>query len=265
MRFILRLLLVAFVVLLALVLGLYLLIDRGASAAVEKGVSYALAVPASVGGVKLQPFDGIIGIEELSISNPAGFSDQPMLGLKRALLHVQLSSLMGDLVEVQSFELDGVHLRLEGRGMKTNYGVIQENLARLGSGAGQPEKPAPEQTGSQKRFVIHDLVIRNTTVEVDYELDPALGKLGNGAANASIPEIHLENVGNGKSLSIAELSSVIFKALLEAAASGKLPGLSADVVKDLAKSLAEHPENAVEIGKGVESTLKGVKDLFKKN
>ena len=125
MRFILRLLLVAFVVLLALVLGLYLLIDRGASAAVEKGVSYALAVPASVGGVKLQPFDGIIGIEELSISNPAGFSDQPMLGLKRALLHVQLSSLMGDLVEVQSFELDGVGGAATSLGMTQFFGTAE--------------------------------------------------------------------------------------------------------------------------------------------
>ncbi len=264
MRLILRLLLVAFFVLLALALALYLLLDRGASAAVEKGVSYALAVPASVGGVKLHPFDGVIGIEDLSISNPAGFSDRPMLGMKLGLLHVRMSSLMGELVEVQSFELDGIHLRLEGRGTQTNYGVIQKNLARLGGGAGQGDRPAVEEPGSQKRFVIRDLVIRNTTVEVDYALDPALGKLGSGAASATIPELHLEDVGNGKSLSIAELSSEIFKALLEAAASGKIPGLSGDVVKDLAKSLAEHPENAVEIGKGVESTLKGVKDLFKK-
>jgi uncharacterized protein involved in outer membrane biogenesis len=238
-------------------------LDRGARIAVEKGVSYALDVPTSAGSVSIHPFSGSVGLNDLSISNPAGFSAKPLLALKEATMGVQMSSLMSDVVEVSSLELSGIQLRLEGRGMKTNYAVILDSLARFDSADKQNGKPAKEAQGSQKRFLIHDLVIRNASFEVDYALDSPLVKVGNTGAALTLPEIRLKDIGNGKSLSLAELSMLIFKALLQAASSGNIPGLSAEVAKDLGKNLSGLAERAGELGKDVEGALKGL--LKKKN
>jgi len=260
MRVVIRLVAIALVVLLLLGVAAALFLDRGARIAVEKGVTYAMAVPASAGGVSIRPMQGSVALEELQIANPAGFSDKKFLKLGQATLHVRLGSLMKDVVDVPSLELSGIVLRLEGRGTSTNYGAILENLKRLGSGDGK-KAPAPEEQGTQKRFVIHDLTIRDTTVEADFALDSPLGQLANTKGAVTLPVIHLTEVGNGESLSLPELSKQILTALLQEAASGNVPGLSGDIAKDLKGNLSGIEQRAKEIGKGLEDVFK---DLRKK-
>ncbi|MEO6708441.1 MAG: hypothetical protein ABI054_14400, partial [Planctomycetota bacterium] len=247
------------VLLLGVAAAFYL--DRGARIAVEKGVSYALAVPTTAGSVSIRPMQGTLGLEKLHIANPPGFSDQAFLKLDQASMHLSVASLLKDVVEVPSLELSGIQLRLEGRGLKTNYGAILENLKRLGGGGGA-DKPDADQQGTQKRFVIHELWIRNTSVEGDFTLDSPIGNLGNTKAAMTLPEIHLTEVGNGKSLTLAELTEQILRALLEAAASGKVPGFSGDLAKDLEKSLSGLKDRADELAPGLGDALK---DVFKKN
>ena len=258
MRFVFRLFGFGLLALILLVVAAGFFLDRGARAAVEKGVSYALGVPTSAGSVSVRPMQGSLGISELAISNPAGFSEHAFLRLDKAALSVQLSSLMKDVVEVPSLELSGIQLHLEGRGAKTNYGAILDNLKRLGSPAGTKPSPPSAEQGTQKRFIVHDLLIRNTTVEGDFSLASPLGNLANTKTAVNVPEIHLKDVGNGKSLSLPELSAQILKALLEAAASGNIPGLAGDITKDLQQSLSNLEKQAHEIEKGVEDALKGL-------
>ena len=114
MRFVFRLFGFGLLALILLVVAAGFFLDRGARAAVEKGVSYALGVPTSAGSVSVRPMQGSLGISELAISNPAGFSEHAFLRLDKAALSVQLSSLMKDVVEVPSLELSGIQLHLEG-------------------------------------------------------------------------------------------------------------------------------------------------------
>jgi len=272
MRTLRRILLVAVVLLLLAFFAGLMLLDRGAALAVEKGATHALAVPTEVGSVSIRPFRGSIGLAELSVANPEGFSAQPCLALGSGSMNVDLSSLMKDTVEVPSLELSGVHLRLEGRGMKTNYGALLDNLKRLDGGeAGKPDG-APSE--SQKRFIVRELVIRDVLVEADYELDSPLGQVASSHTSVSLPEIRLSNLGNGESLDLAQLSAEIFRALIQAAASGQVSGLSGDIVGDLKKSLEGFKSGAKDSGgleqlgrdleAGTKDAVKGVKDLFKK-
>lgn len=274
MRILRRLLLLALVLVLLLGFAGALLLDRGAALAVEKGATRALAVPTEVSSVTIHPFRGSIGLADLSVANPAGFSEQPCLALDAGSMQVDMSSLMKDTVLVPSLELSGVRLRLEGRGTQTNYGALLENLKRHDSG--EPGKSQPETTdaGSQKRFLVRELVIRDVIVEADYALDSPLGQLASSRTQVTLPEIRLHDIGNGKSLSLAQLSAEIFRALIAAAASGQLPGISGDIASDLRRSLEQFKSGAdgsgglKQLGRdlesGVKDAAKGLEDLFKK-
>jgi hypothetical protein len=263
MRSFLRLLAFAAVLLVLLAVGALYFLDRGAKAAVERGVTHALSVKTTVGSVSVRPFAGTLDIEGLRLANPEGFSSNAMLELGSAGMEVGLGSLMEDVVQVPKFELSGIHLRLEGQGAKTNYGTV---LGRL-KGGGET-KPAPPEGGAKeggKRFIVKELVIRDTTIVADYTLHESLGKTGSASGRIEVPEIRLQDVGNGKPLSVPELTLEIFRALLDAAASGKLPGISAELSQDLQKDLSELGDRARELGKEVEGALGGVKDIFKKD
>jgi hypothetical protein len=261
MRVVIRLVAVGLLILLVVGIAAAFFLDRGARIAVERGVGYALAVKTSVGSVSIRPMQGSVDLAALSIANPAGFSDHAFLTLDDVSLSVKLSSLLKDEVDVPSLELSGLKLRLEGRGTKTNYATILDNLKRLESTTGAPKEPQGDEQGTQKRFVIHELWIRNTTVEGDFALDSPLGQLASTKAAASLPEIHLQEVGNGKSLSLPELSAQILKAILEAAAKGNIPGLSGDLAKDLEHDLSDLKSKARDVEHGIKDLFK---DPFKK-
>lgn len=261
-RTLLRLLLVCVGLLVLLGIGAFLFLDHGAKLAVEKGVSSALAVPVTADSVSIKPFAGSVALAGLSVSNPPGFSQSPFLDLRAASLQVTLGSLMKDVVEVPRLELSGIHLRLEGRGTKTNYGALLEHLD-----GGEPKEPKKEPKpggGEGKRFLIRELVIRDVTVDADYALEGSLKKLSGAQATATLPELTLKDIGNGEGLTIRQLSARILRALLEAAGSGKLPGLSADLSENLKKSLSDYGARAERLKSEVGGALEGVKDLFKK-
>ena len=257
MRFLLKLLVGGILLLvIAAFLGL-LFLDRGAKAAVEHGVTASLGARTEVGSVSIRPFAGSVDIAGLRIANPEGFSDKPMLELGGAGLAVSLRSLASDEVEVSRLELSGAHLRLEGKGLRTNYGAV---LERLKSGRGPDDsapKPDAGSSGPGKRFVVRELVIRDTRVVADYSLHEALTKGGAASGELTIPELRLTEVAGGRSLSTGELAAEIYRLLLEAAASGMMPGLEFDISKDL-KNLEGR---AREIGKELEGALRDVKSV----
>ena len=269
MRFLLRLVGIGFVLLLVLAVGGLMLLDRGAKAAVEHGATRALSATTTLSSVSLRPFAGSLDLEGLRVGNPPGFSDRAMLELGGASMQVSLASLWADEVEVPRFELSGLHLRVEGQGLKTNVGAVVEGLKSGGApkpapAPGDADRPKDGQEASAKRFVVRELVIRDVRIVADYSISESLGKSA-AASEITVPEIRLSNVGNGKSLSIEELTLEIFKALLDAAAAGKLPGLSAELGVNLKRDLSDLKDKARDIGKEAEGALKGVKDLFKKD
>jgi len=232
MRILRRVLLVAVALMVVAVFGVALLLDRGVALAVEKGATHALAVPVTVGSVSIRPFRGSVGLTELCVANPAGFSAQPCLALGAGSIQVEMSSLMQDTVEIPSLEFSAVHLRLEGRGTKTNYGALLDNLKRLDSGAGGKPEAQTTDEGSQKRFIVRELVIRDVVVEADYALDSPLGQLASSHTQATLPEIRLSNLGNGESMSLAQLSAQIFRALIAAEVGEKLEVVWMESVED---------------------------------
>src|SRR5688572_17817408 len=163
--------LIVLIVLLVLAVGAaWLLLDTAVAKSVEKGGTYALEVPTTVGGASLQPFAGEIGVDDLLVANPAGFTSPHFLRLTRAEASADAGTLFSDRVQIRAIGLAGLDVHLERGKGGTNAGKILDSLKRF---EGKPEtEKAPE--GDAKKLVIGELVLRDITVHS--HLVPELGE-----------------------------------------------------------------------------------------
>lgn len=218
-------------VVLAVVLA-WVYIDRLVESGVERGATYALAVPTTLGSADVGVLSGSVHLAALEVSNPEGFESPHFLKLGDASVDVSLNSLMGDTVEVPSLVLRSIDVRLERTVDKANYKIILDNLSRFEGGG----KSEPDPSG--KKFVISTIEIRDVTVHAD--VVPIGGAIGDLAtAKVTLDEVVLRDVGTaGKPMSMAEISAVVLKAILASAVEIGGGVLPEDVLGDIGAQLA---------------------------
>lgn len=288
---------------LLLVIGLviaFLSIDSIAKAAIERGGTYALGTQTSVSSVSVGVFKGEFSLSGLNVANPTGgaggdkFNSPHFLSLGKGATAVSLSTIRQPTVEIASFTLDNVDAYLEKRSGGTNYGAILDHLKQV-TGGGDTSKPAPS-SGDEKKFIIHELKITNVTVHVDMGAGVPNIPGGSGDKVASVTKvtvpidrIELKDVGQtgtgvgGSGVTMSQLSAIIVKAVLSAAAergggiipadmlgdlSGKLSALTsidslskggAAIIGDVKNKVADLEKNAEkDVKKGVDDAIKGI-------
>jgi hypothetical protein len=207
-------------------------IDRIAKLGVEGGATYALGVPTTLSSADVGVFSGEFAMSGLNVANPGGFQSPHFLRLGDGGVAVGLGSLMKETVRLPHLTLAELDVNLERRGGKSNYKTIMDNLKRLESG----DKPA-DRSGGEKRFIVNEVDIRNVTINVD--LLPAGGDLTR--VTFPIEQIRLTDVGSDtdKGVLLAELSGVLIKAIIAAAAQKGGEIIPADVLGDLQSQLAQ--------------------------
>ena len=158
------------VVLVAIVMLVFMSIDSIAKAAIERGSTYALGVQTTLGSADIGILSGEFAMFGLDVANPDGFESDHFLQLGEGFLAVSLGSLREDTVEVPTLALTGIDINLEKRDGKANYKIITDNLKRF-------ESEDPGDQGAQadagepgKRFVVHEIIIRDVNVKVDIGL-----------------------------------------------------------------------------------------------
>ncbi|MDJ0847333.1 MAG: hypothetical protein QNK04_03025 [Myxococcota bacterium] len=200
--------------LLLLVGGVALYSNEIVGTAIERGATYALGVDTRVGFVRLRLLPGDFTLRSLRIANPAGFDEPYFLDMSRAWIAVERESLRQPVVRIPSFELEGIDVALERRGQATNYGVITSNLKRFESG--DPVDAPPEDAGSETRFIVDRLTIRDVDAHVEWN------QLASNATGVGvhIPEITLTDIGahNAQGVVMSELTGIVLKAILGAVA-----------------------------------------------
>ncbi|MFZ4573555.1 MAG: AsmA family protein [Phycisphaerales bacterium] len=236
MKLIKRLLLVLFILVVLVVGGVVFAItriDSLAKTAIEKGTTAATGAQTSVQEVRIGFLAGTFDLAGLKVANPAGFQSPEFFSLGKGGLTIDPLKLQGDTIEVPRVSLDTIGITLERRDGKTNYKAILDNMGRLKTGGGS--KPSG---GSEKRFIINELDIRDVKVTVDMVGGPqAVSELTR--VIIPIDEITLTNVGKtgdgvaGTGVTMSELSNIVIAAVLNAATEKGGPLLPADLLGDL--------------------------------
>jgi hypothetical protein len=121
----------------------------------------------------------------------------------------------------------------------SNYGKIIESLSKL--------KGSSSSSGSDKKFIVHELTIENISIHADLLGAPgAIGQIVNpvGKVNVPIERISLKDIGKtgagvgGAGVTMEELSKIVVQAVLAAAADkgyGTLPG---EILTDLKNAVS---------------------------
>ncbi|MEQ8317670.1 MAG: AsmA family protein [Phycisphaerales bacterium] len=215
MKLLLKILTIALVplvglVVLAIVLA-WIYVDSLAERGVERGATYALDVDTQLDSADVGILAGNVELSGLTVDNPEGFEAEHFLTLDDADMNVSLDSLMEQTVEVPSLVLTGIDLRLERTVDGANYRVIMDNLGRFESD--KDKAPDPDA----KKFVIRTVEVRSVTIHAD--VVPIGGAIGDlTSAKLTVDEVVLRDVGSGgKPMSIAEITTVVLKAILASA------------------------------------------------
>ncbi len=257
------------ILLVAVVAVVFVSIDAIARAAIERGSTYALGVPTTLGSADIGILSGEFTMKDLDVANPDGFDGDYFFQLDEGFVAVSLGSLRQDTVEIPTLALTGVRMNLQKKGGKANYKVITENLKRLESGNSPDEDGGSGEPG--KSFMIHEIVIRDVHVTVD--LLPIGGELTR--VEIPIEEVRLTEIGS-ETLTTAEVTSRVIKMILAAVVRNGAT-LPADLVDDLGGALrgladlgniditqiADIAGTADTIGKKIETVGKSVDDALK--
>lgn len=197
-----RIILWAVVLLIVVLVGAYFVRNTLVERAVEAGSTYALGVDTSLGSAALEIRGGSLGLNDLEVSNPEGFTAENFLVLRRGLLDVQAGSVLDDEVVVDSFIIEGVTLNLEQIDKNGNYQVLLDNIKRMDLSSSE----------DSQKFRIGLIALRDINVNGSLNL---LGK--NWEKSFTINDFQLRNVGGDTGAKIGEVAATVVKALINKA------------------------------------------------
>ena len=205
---------IGILIVIALLLAVaWLSIDYLAKAGIEAGGTYALGVKTTVDSVSLGLLSGQARVNDLAIANPEGFKTPHLMKAGRIEVGVNTGSLLGDTIQVDKFEIDGLDLNLEQKVGATNISALLDNIKKAGGGQQAPASKDAKESGGRKVKVDQ---IRITNVVAHVQVLP----IGGGATTLElkIPEIILKDVtqDNAAGVAVPELMRRLVPAILAA-------------------------------------------------
>lgn len=207
-------------------LGLAVALGPLLKAKIPARMSEALGVPVTLNDVDAG-LGGSIRLERLTVANPEGYPDPQALRVDEISADVKPSTLLTDVVEVETLRVERPHLSVEFEGLQSNVRALIENLPPRGDEAG-------------KRFRIGRLTIEGATVRLASE------RLPGGTRTLTLPTIELSNVGTAEgAATMGQVAREVLRALLREAVKhgAELP---AELVRSLGEEIEREAEGAVD-------------------
>ncbi|MFG0320335.1 MAG: hypothetical protein ACF8XB_23890 [Planctomycetota bacterium JB042] len=269
------------ILLLLLVVGGVVGVGMFAGTAIEKGVetggSWAFGSDTALGGASLNLLGGSVGLNELTVANPQGFSEGNAIRVGDLGVKTDVGSLMSDVIEVEFIDIASPELTLELSTGGTNLGALLDHLDEraksLSSGESKPE-PAPEDDGKPgKKLKVGRVTIDGAKVHLKQSV------LLSGGTTVELPKLELKDIGGGgDSVTLPQLFEQILGAIMAATAkTGALPAdLQGLLDREIAKEALANVRQTVDrmsgelkkaaegLSEGLEKGVEGIADEGKK-
>ena len=200
--------------------------------------------------VSLSLLSGGGDVSGLVVGNPEGFKTPHAISVGRSRLAVQPSSLLSGKIVIKMINVEAPEITLETGLNGTNLKKILDNLNETTAG-GDPTATKPKSNEPGKKFEVDEFLI--TGAKLNFTVT------GLGSQTATLPDIHLANLGKGPDgITSAELTKVVLTAI-EKAAANYVAEHAGDIVKG-ATGLVKGLTNNAAVG----NLGKGLGDLLKK-
>ncbi|MFQ3679120.1 MAG: hypothetical protein SNJ60_01230, partial [Pseudanabaenaceae cyanobacterium] len=139
--------------------GLYVALPHILPRQAERALAESFGLPVSLATLNFNPFAGRLEANNLVVANPPGFTTPHFLQVRRFAVAVAPWSLWGDTVHVQTFELEGFQMNLEGNQNGLNIGSVITRWLEQQPQPGQPARPARERRIKADRLLVKDVEI----------------------------------------------------------------------------------------------------------
>ena len=244
----------AIVVVLAVVfVVLELSLDRIVLKTVNAVGPTALGVPVTLQDADISLVRGRASLKGLHVGNPEGYKTDGLLDLGSVAVKIDVGSLLGDVVLIQSIAIDGLVVTYEKGLLNSNLGAL---IDQLSAGAEeQPEEKEPAEAEADKagkKVVIEKLTVAGS--KMNFSVTGAAALTGGGAVPIPLPPITLTDLGKEKDgVTLVEAIQNVLKAI--AGATGTAIVGAGNLIGDAGKAVGEGAlavgEGAVEAGEAV--------------
>jgi len=252
-KIIVRLFMALIVLALLAVVAVHFFLDSAIKRAVETIGPDLTKVQVKLDTVNLMLLSGSGKIRGLVIGNPEGYKSPSAISVGTVSIGVQPASLLGDKIIVESINMQAPEVTFETDLRQNNLGKILSNLEETTGGGKTPTQP--KEPGTSKKLQVDDFVISGGKIRV------VVSTFAGKTATASLPEIHLKDLGKGpEGITAAELARQVLQALEKGAAQA-----AAGAIADLSKGalyLSNEPGKIAT--NSVDKVTRGIGDLFKK-
>ena len=239
-------------------------INSIAKSAITTAGSSTLGVDTSLDSISIGLLSGHSSIDGLAVANPKGF-DGDFLDLSEGVLDVNLSSLLGDVIEVKQVGLDGLQIQFIQKIDGSNVNKILDNVKT--SSKATPETPSKDGASpdSSRRFIIDELKVTNVKVSVAVE---PISK-ATAPSTISINKIIIKDIGkkqNGADLD--QLMAIVVQSVVDAvikAAPSEIPAIMMQGIEGGLSNLTSFDFGNVQFdgGKGLQNVVKSISDIGK--
>jgi hypothetical protein len=211
-----------------------------------------------VNDVGISLFAGEAKLKDFYLGNPKGFNSPQAMSVKSVYVDVDEKSITSNPIIIDRIEVIAPEINYEKMSRTDNFKAILNNVkeSARASGSSNSQEKSPKD-GAGKKLVIKNFIVRDGKVNMAMSTQggPSL------SASASLPNIHLKNVGEKSGGATAEeVFNIIFAALYEKIVS---PAVTATLSKELKTLVSQVPIEGEETKKTVEKTVnETVKGLF---
>ena len=247
-----------------LIVCVIIFINSIAKSAITNAGTSTLGVETSLDSISIGLFSGQSSIDGLSVANPKGF-DGDFLDLSEGLLDVNLSTLLGDVVEVKQIALDGLQIQFVQKLGGSNVSTILANVKSSSSAATDEPAKDTQSTDPSRKFVIDELKV--TDVKVAVSVEPL--SAATAPSTVSIKKIIIKDIGKKQGgADLDQLIAIVVQSVVDAvikAAPSEIPALMMQGIEGGLSNLTSFDLGNVQFdgGKGLQDLIGSISNIGK--
>ncbi len=215
--------------------------------------SKVIGTDVSISGVEFKPTTGYVAVSGIQIENPKQYKSKNLFYLDKLGVKINVSSLMDDLIIVDSIQIDNPRITYEMLSLTENnisdiLNNINKNSSETAPVQEKPNKSDENKKETAKKVIIKNLNINNGTISVMAGVGDLKKEL-----SLPLPKIEMHNIGQEKQgSSIKDTLNLVISKILNS---------TTETV--VSKNLHNLKQSAKEELKNLSSSLKSEADLAK--
>ena len=184
--------------------------------------------------VDVSLFTGEATLGDFLLGNPEGFDSPRAITVQKVHVNMDEKSILKDPIVIDKIEVLSPHINYEIKGKIDNFRALLNNI-KESTGAreapAEPQKPTPPEGKKPKK----NILIKEFSLK-DGKVNLAMTQLKNQKVTATLPDLHLSNIGKNGGTTPAQAVQIIFNAIYKEIQSQQVREVLNEQLKELGKN-----------------------------